>query len=45
MVQFKPTCRQCFIEKGQSIPLVEQDGKMVCPENAAHETRQDVEVA
>lgn len=42
MVQFQKTCRECFIEKGQSI-LLKQDanGNYFCPVNPRHKAPED----
>ena len=45
MARFIPTCRQCFLEKGQTVLLEEANGKLVCPKNPKHETKNDVRVA
>jgi hypothetical protein len=42
MAQFRPTCRQCFMEKGISILLEERNGELVCPKNPNHKTVDDV---
>ena len=46
MVTFRPTCRQCFLERGQTILLVEGNhGEWTCPVDSRHVTNDDVEVA
>jgi len=45
MVEFKPYCRQCFIEKGISVKLIERNGELVCPNNPNHKYKNDVQVA
>ncbi|GEM_PF-2516594 len=42
MAVFRPTCRQCYIERGQTI-LLDEAG--VCPVNLAHRTIDDIVVA
>lgn len=46
MVVFRPTCRQCYHEKGITVLLEErQKGEWVCPKDPRHKTKDDVEVA
>jgi len=45
MTDFRRTCRQCFIERGQTILLVKQGDKWVCPVNPEHKTNDDIQVA
>lgn len=45
MAKFKPHCRHCFIERGQSILLEEKNGELTCPINPNHKYRNDVQVA
>lgn len=45
MADFRMTCRQCFVERGQSILLKDTEKGWVCPVNSNHQTIFDVEVA
>ncbi|NYZ79966.1 hypothetical protein H0N95_01800 [Candidatus Micrarchaeota archaeon] len=46
MAQFRPTCRQCFLEKGLTILLIEgSNDEWHCPVNPRHTTIDDVQVA
>lgn len=45
MTDFRMTCRQCFMERGQSILLEKKDnGDWVCPVNKSHHTINDIEI-
>ncbi len=46
MAEFRPTCRQCFLERGQTILLEKVNGEWVCPVNPKHKTKfDDVQIA
>ncbi len=46
MVQFVKTCRYCFLEKGLTITLKQNDeGEWKCPNNPSHKYIEDIEIA
>ncbi len=45
MVEFKPFCRQCFLEKGISVPMIKKGDEWVCPNNPNHKFKKDIVVA
>ena len=45
MAKFVPTCRQCFLTTGQTIVLIEDNGRYLCPRDPTHVTKDDVMTA
>jgi hypothetical protein len=43
MTSFTRSCRQCYIERGFSIPLIQDlvTGTWMCPQNPKHVTPED----